>query len=236
MTAASKNLTPVTLELGGKSPCIVSKKLSREGLQNAANRIAWGKFMNAGQTCIAPDYILVHPEQKEAFVAAIKLAFKEMFGGDSSSAATQSCGDYCRIINSVQHSRLTNLLSRQLSVNSNSKIVLGGAHDLKDLFIEPTIVEGVGMDPEANPLMKDELFGPILPIIEANLDEAIKYINSRDRPLCAYVFSEDKATIEKVLKLTTSGGVCVNDTLMHTLPGELPFGGIGPSGMGGRIN
>ncbi|KAJ3387315.1 Aldehyde dehydrogenase [Lobulomyces angularis] len=227
MAAAAKHLTSVTLELGGKSPVIVDKSLTDPEIKTISHRIAWGKFINNGQTCIAPDYVLVHPTKKNVLVEGLKAAVNEYY-----TSNPETSRDYGRIISLNHHNRLTTLLKKQIETNINSKIILGGKSDPSVLFLEPTIVEGVGMDSKINPLMADEIFGPILPIIEANLEESLKYINQNERPLALYYFGSKKTDIEMVLNSTWSGGCVVNDVLMHFLEPALPFGGTGASGIG----
>jgi aldehyde dehydrogenase (NAD+) len=215
MTAAAKHLTPVTLELGGKSPCIVDKKTK---IDQTARRILWGKVFNAGQTCIAPDYILVHSSRKEELIAAFGKALKRFFGDDA-----QVSPDYGRIINERHFDRLIALLEGQ-------KVLHGGRHDRDDKYIEPTILDSPDLD---SPVMQEEIFGPILPVITyETLDEAINFINDRDKPLALYLFSNDGRVREEVLQRTSAGGVCVNQTVLHYIVNDGPFGGVGASGMG----
>ncbi|PSB01773.1 aldehyde dehydrogenase [Merismopedia glauca] len=215
MKAAAEHLTPVTLELGGKSPCIVEPN---PNLEYTAKRIVWGKFINGGQTCIAPDYLLVNHQIKDQLIKQIKTCIQEFFGNNPSESP-----DYTRIINQKQFNRLSHLLSE-------CKIIIGGAKNHEDLYIEPTLVECFNLE---NPLLNEEIFGPILPVVEyTELAEAIAYINSRPKPLALYFFSHDKNQQQQVLESTSSGGVSINYTMMHsTVPG-LPFGGVGNSGTG----
>ncbi len=213
--AAAKNLTPVTLELGGKSPCIVDGDIN---LKVTAKRIAWGKFTNAGQTCVAPDYILVKSEMKDQLVAELKKVINEFYG-----ANPQASPEFCRIINQRHVSRLSDLME-------DTNIVEGGITDADDRYISPTIIDGV--DPE-HPIMLEEIFGPVLPILTYDkLEDAIAFVNERPKPLALYVFTQNNKVAKKVLKETTSGGACVNDTIMHLASDELPFGGVGASGLG----
>jgi len=215
MEAASKHLTPVTLELGGKSPCIVDHTAD---LEVTARRIAWGKFMNAGQTCIAPDYILALPGVQEPLIAELKKAVLHFYGGD-----TRNNPDYTRIVNTRHQQRLAKLIDGQ-------DIAFGGSTDTEDCYIEPTVLRNVSPDSE---VMQDEIFGPILPILEVDhLDEAIEFINAREKPLALYLFSAETGAEERVLADTSSGGVCVNGTILHIGNSAMPFGGVGPSGMG----
>jgi aldehyde dehydrogenase (NAD+) len=215
MAAAAKHLTPVTLELGGKCPAIVCADAS---LALAARRIAWGKFMNAGQTCVAPDFVLVAREAREPFAAAMKGALHGFYGDDPAR-----CEDYGRIVNQAHFERLVNYLR-------DGKAVHGGQHDMRDLFIAPTILADVS--PNAA-VMQEEIFGPILPVLEfERLNEAIAMLRDRPTPLALYVFTRDRATEARVLANVRSGGACVNDVVSHMIGTGLPFGGMGASGMG----
>lgn len=215
MEKASKNLIPVTLELGGKSPCIVDNSAK---LDLAAKRIVWGKFLNAGQTCVAPDYILVQKDIKEKLLKELKKELLLQFGSDIKSSS-----DFPRIVNKHSLLRLKNYLN-------DGEIYFGGSVDEKDLYFEPTILTNIK---ENSLIMEEEIFGPILPILEySSLDEALTYVINKDKPLALYYFSEDSTSIEKVLNSTTSGGVTINDTIIHVASSYLPFGGVGPSGMG----
>ena len=214
MEAASKHLTPVTLELGGKSPCIVDKDAD---VKLAAKRIAWGKFLNAGQTCVAPDYILVHQSVKVDLLTGIIGYIKEFFGENPANS-----NDFPRIINERQFNRLLGLLDR-------GNIVTGGEYSKIEKYIAPTIIDNVGWN---DPIMLDEIFGPILPILEfENLDEVIKMVNSRPKPLALYYFSTNKKNQERIIEMISYGGGCINDTIMHVASPYLPFGGVGASGM-----
>lgn len=215
MAAAAKHLTPVTLELGGKCPAIVCADAN---VELAAKRIAWGKFMNAGQTCVAPDFVLVQRSVLERFVAVLKKSLREFYGEDASQSA-----DYGRIVNARHFDRLINYLR-------DGKVVHGGTHDAKDLFLAPTILEDVS--PDAS-VMLEEIFGPILPVLEFDrLGDALASLRGRPTPLALYVFSNDRATQARVLAETRSGGVCVNDVVSHMIGTGLPFGGLGESGLG----
>jgi aldehyde dehydrogenase (NAD+) len=215
MEAAAKNLTPVTLELGGKSPCIVDSDVK---LEYTAKRIAWGKFINAGQTCIAPDYLLVNREVKASLLEKIKENIQEFYGENPEKSP-----DYCRIISPGHFNRLAGFLQ-------NGKVIVGGQTNPQDQYIAPTVLDGVSWD---DPVMQDEIFGPILPVLEYNdLGEAISKINARPKPLALYFFSKDKAKQQQILQKTSSGGVCLNDTVMQFSGTYLPFGGVGESGMG----
>jgi aldehyde dehydrogenase (NAD+) len=215
MEAAAKNLTPVTLELGGKSPCIVEADIN---LEHAARRIVWGKFLNAGQTCIAPDYLLAHRSVKKDLLEGIKACIREFYGDDPAKSP-----DYGRIINARQFDRLAGLLGE-------GTVIAGGQTNRDELYIAPTVIDGASWDA---PVMEDEIFGPILPVFEyTDLTEAIAKVNERPKPLALYLFSKDKQKQERVLRETSSGGVCINDTVMQVAVTELPFGGVGNSGIG----
>ncbi|KAF9111695.1 Aldehyde dehydrogenase [Mortierella sp. AM989] len=218
MKAAAQHLTSVTLELGGKSPAFIDEHAN---MTIAAKRVAFGKTFNAGQTCVAPDYLLLTAKAEEKFIPALKSALIEMYGTNP-----QTSPDLSRIVNNRHFHRLTKVLSE----NQSGEIVIGGQTDEKDLYIAPTVITGVDREDK---LMEDELFGPLLPVIRvADVDDAIEFINSKDDPLALYVFSSNKKLAKKVMDSTRSGGVLINDTLMHVAEGSLPFGGIGPSGMG----
>lgn len=215
MEAASKNLTPLTLELGGKSPCIVDKDSK---IELAAKRIVWGKLLNAGQTCVAPDYLMVHKDVKDELLKKLVEEIEKQYGKD-----IKNNEEYPRIIRERDTEKLKEYFN-------DGKIYYGGEYDISDRFIHPTILTDV----QANsPVMENEIFGPILPVIEfSDIDEAINFVNSRPKPLALYYFSESSSNIEKVLKDTTSGGVTINDTVIHVAQTSLPFGGVGNSGMG----
>jgi aldehyde dehydrogenase (NAD+) len=215
MQAAAQSLTPVTLELGGKSPCIVDRSVP---IELAAKRIAWGKFINAGQTCVAPDYLLVDRAIKDQFVAALLKAIQELYGDDPAKSP-----DYGRVINGFHLDRLMALLVDQ-------KILVGGQADQSDRYLAPTVVDEVEWD---NPLMEAEIFGPILPILTYDsLDEVIAEINDRPKPLALYIFAIDRAVQNKIVESTSSGGVVINEVIMQANLPSLPFGGVGASGMG----
>lgn len=215
MEKASKYLTPITLELGGKSPCIVD---SDAKLELAAKRIVWGKFLNAGQTCVAPDYLYVHKSIKDKLLKLIINEIHNQFGLD----VKNSC-DYPRVVNKTSLDRLKEYLN-------DGDIYYGGDIDSKDLYIQPTILTNVKID---SSVMIDEIFGPILPVLEfEKIDDVISFVNNREKPLALYYFSEDNNKIEYVLRNTTSGGVTINDTIIHVANPHLPFGGVGTSGVG----
>lgn len=215
MQKAAQHLTPVTLELGGKSPCIVD---SDAKLKLAAKRIVWGKFLNAGQTCVAPDYLCVHKSVKDELLKLIINEIRVQFGEN-----VRNSEDYPRIVNKSSLERLSRYLN-------DGKIYYGGNIDEDNLYMEPTLI----IKPDLNsPLMSDEIFGPILPIlVYEDLDNVIKFINHREKPLALYYFSESKKKIKYVLTSTTSGGVTINDTIIHVANPNLPFGGVGNSGVG----
>jgi aldehyde dehydrogenase (NAD+) len=215
MQAAAKNLTPVTLELGGKSPCIVD---SDTHIEYSARRIIWGKFTNAGQTCVAPDYVLVDQKIKTDLLAAMQKCLKEFYGENP-----QDSPDYGRIINTRHFNRLGSLIK-------DGDIIIGGQTDIEDHYISPTIIDNISWE---DAVMQEEIFGPILPVIEyTDIEEAIAAINARPKPLALYVFTNNKDLQQKVLKKTSSGGLVINDVVIHLAVLSLPFGGIGDSGMG----
>lgn len=215
MRAAAEHLTPVTLELGGKSPCIVDKHTN---LEVTTSRIAWCKWMNAGQTCVAPDYILVDEELKDEFVDSLKNKIIQFYGQDASASP-----DYGRIINERHWNRV-------MSLQEGQNVVFGGKGDAQSKYIEPTLVLEPPLD---SPLMQQEIFGPILPIMTyQNIKEAINFVNERPKPLAMYIFSKMDSFSHTILHHTTAGNVCVNDGMMFMTNQDLPFGGVGTSGMG----
>ena len=215
MEAAAKHLTPVTLELGGKSPAIIDRSAD---LAVAARRIAWGKFLNAGQTCIAPDYVLVHEDLEYAFLGELAKAIESFYGSDP-----QRSPDYGRIVNAHHHRRIMGLIA-------DADVVVGGRADEGDRYIAPTVLRNVGLD---DPVMQEEIFGPVLPVIPVpDLHTAIDIVNEREKPLALYVFAEDRTAADMVIAHTSSGGMCVNHTVLHVTVPDLHFGGVGPSGMG----
>ncbi len=221
MAAAAPHLTPLTLELGGKSPALVCDDYP---VEKAAARIATGKWFNCGQTCIAPDYVLVPAGKRDAFVEALRREIQARYGHDLGNR-----DDYTRIINDGQYARLQGYLddARQRGVDI---VTLAGSADPAQRLLPPTVLLEPGDDAK---IMQDEIFGPLLPVKSyRTLDEAIGYINGHDRPLALYPFSHDRASVEKVLHATLAGGVSVNDTLFHFAVPTLPFGGVGASGMG----
>ena len=215
MRAAAENLTPVTLELGGKSPAIVSRNAN---IAVAARRIAWGKFVNSGQTCIAPDYVLVERSVHDQLVAELGKQITAFYGDDP-----QRSPDFARIVNEPHFHRLEKLLH-------SGVVAHGGDSDVDTRYIAPTVLTGITRH---DPVMGEEIFGPILPIIAVDsLDEAVTFVNADDKPLALYTFSEHEDDNNFVLHGATSGGACVNGTLMHISNPNLPFGGVGESGMG----
>jgi aldehyde dehydrogenase (NAD+) len=215
MEAAAKHLTPVTLELGGKSPCFIDKSAD---LAVTARRIAWGKFYNAGQTCVAPDYLLAHEEIHDALLERLKITLAEFYGSDP-----QKSPDYGRIVNARHHQRLMKLLG-------SGRIVAGGQADESDRFLAPTVLADVKPD---SVVMEDEIFGPILPVLKVrDVDAAISFVNARPKPLALYVFAGDSDVQDQMISRTSSGGATINHAWLHLAVPDLPFGGVGPSGMG----
>jgi len=215
--AAAEHLTPTVLELGGKSPAIVGPGAD---LDVTAHRMAWGKFLNAGQTCIAPDYVLVDSQRKDALVDKLVGVIEEFYGADPAASP-----DLTQIVNERHVQRLTGLLA-----DHGGTVVCGGAVDASTRKLPPTII--VDPDPDSA-LMREEIFGPVLPILAVDdLEEAIAFVNGRPKPLALYVFSDDSADAQTVVDRTSSGGVCVNHTLFHITPPDLPFGGVGDAGQG----
>ncbi|XP_070778633.1 aldehyde dehydrogenase family 3 member B1 isoform X1 [Enoplosus armatus] len=217
LQAASVHLTPVTLELGGKCPCFI---YGRVNMAAAARRLAWAKFFNVGQSCVAPDYVLCSPATRDALLPELRQALEDFYGKEP-----QTCPDLSRIVTPRHWTRLMKLLER-----SGGKVVVGGESDQEDKYIAPTVVVDVAED---DALMEEEIFGPILPILTVeSLEEGIDFINRKEKPLALYVFSDESSVVNTVLENTSSGGFCSNDGIIHmTLP-SLPFGGVGASGWG----
>ena len=216
MAAAAKNLTPVVLELGGKSPCIIDRTAN---IALAARRIAWGKTLNAGQTCIAPDYILIHPDIKEEFVKAFGNEIRNLHGED-----IRKHRHYVRIVSDRAFERVSKYLQ-------DGKILYGGRMDASERFIEPTLLEVNDM---SVPVMNEEIFGPVFPVIVLEgdfMEEAVKFVNEREKPLAFYYFGREADGWE-CIRRTSSGGGCINDVIMHIANDRVPFGGVGNSGMG----
>ena len=221
MAAAAPNLTPLTLELGGKSPAIIGEDYP---VEKAATRLATGKWFNGGQTCIAPDYVLVPAGKRDALVQALREEVQARYGHDLSNL-----DDYTRIVNDGQYARLQGYLA-DAAARGVEVLTLAGQADPAQRLLPPTLL----LDPpDASAVMQEEIFGPLLPIKGyRTLDEAIAFVNARDRPLALYPFSNDRAIVDRILQETLAGGVSVNDTLFHFAVGDLPFGGVGASGMG----
>jgi aldehyde dehydrogenase (NAD+) len=217
LRAAAEHLTPVTLELGGKSPVIVDKDCN---LEVTARRIIWGKFLNCGQVCIAPDYLLVHEDIHSALSAKLAETIVEFYGEDP-----QKSPDYSRIINQHHHRRLMRLMNE-----SGATIHQGGQADEQDHYIAPTILTDVSPD---SSLMQEEIFGPLLPVLSVgDIDEAIAFVNARPKPLALYYFGKNSTNRDAVLRRTSSGGAAVNQVIFQFMGPHLPFGGVGASGMG----
>ncbi len=216
MEKASAHLTPVSLELGGKSPCIVDETAD---LKLAAKRIVWGKFLNSGQTCVAPDYILVQNSVKDKLVRYMEKYIRKMFGKDPMQNP-----DYPKMINEKHFNRVLGLMER-------AHVVCGGGSDVDMLKIEPTVLDQVTWE---SPVMQEEIFGPLLPVLTFyDIEEAIQMVNARPRPLALYYFTKDKQREAMMLKQVSYGGGCINDTIVHLATSHMPFGGVGNSGMGG---
>ncbi|MBL9017694.1 MAG: aldehyde dehydrogenase family protein [Myxococcales bacterium] len=221
--AAAKHLASTTLELGGKSPAIVDDSAD---LATTAKRLAWGKFVNAGQTCIAPDYIMVSEAREAALVDALRSAIAESYG--ATEEERKQSADLCRIINGRNFDRLKKLLDD--SVAQGARVEVGGQTDAQDRYIAPTVLTNVTGD---TAIMSEEIFGPILPILTyKSIDDVAPFITARDKPLALYVFGEDERRVDRLIAETTAGGTCVNNTLIHFANHNLPFGGVGPSGLG----
>ncbi len=221
--AAARHLASTTLELGGKSPAVVDDSAN---LTTAAQRIVWGKFVNGGQTCIAPDYVLVPEHRQQALVDELGRAIARQFGATEEDR--KQSPDLCRVINSRNFDRLKKLLDD--SVSQGAKVELGGGTDAAERYIAPTVLTGVN---PSSPIMAEEIFGPILPVLAyKSIDEVVPFITARDKPLALYVFGSDRRRIDQVIEGTSAGGTCVNNSLVHFGNTHLPFGGIGPSGIG----
>jgi len=220
--AAAENLTPVTLELGGKNPCVIDETAN---LKLAAKRIVWGKFMNAGQTCIAPDYILIQKDMKSHFVDYLKEEITKAYGENPSISP-----DFARIINTKNCQRLINMID-------DKKVIFGGQSDINNCYIAPTLIEETSLDTE---IMRDEIFGPILPILTyENHNDIDAVISNYEKPLALYIFTENRIFSKQMIEKYSFGGGCVNDTMVHFSNKRLPFGGVGHSGIGayhGRLS
>ena len=220
MQEAAKNLASVTLELGGKSPTIIDEKCN---INKAAKRIAWSKFLNNGQVCIAPDYLFVHNKIKEKFIKQLILSIKDLYSNDPIKS-----DDYCRIVNKKHFNRLINLLEDAKQLGSN--IIYGGNINEKENFIEPTLLDNIS---KKSKMYKEEIFGPLLPIFDFNkIEEVIEFINKNEKPLALYIFSKNNNNIKAIINNTSSGGVCINHSTLHYSNNNLPFGGINNSGTG----
>ena len=215
MEAAARHLTPVTLELGGKTPCIVDKDAD---LRTAARRIIWGKLVNCGQTCVAPDYLMLHTSVKERFIELLQQEIRNQYGENPIESP-----DYPRIVNLRHFDRLSAMLG-------DGTIISGGATNREQRYIAPTLITDVA---ETSPLLTTEIFGPILPIIPFDdIDDCVEYINTRPTPLALYYFTQSKKQARYIINHTESGGICINDTVVHVANNRLPFGGVGASGIG----
>ncbi len=225
MAAAAKHLAPVTLELGGKSPVIVDETAD---VKKAAERILWAKFINAGQTCVAPDYLLIHESRAKDFVEEAKKVVAARYGSTEKDQAQNP--DYCRLVSEQHRQSLQKVLEE--TIKQGAKVEMGGISGSNGdgRFLAPTLLTNVTAQ---SPIMREEIFGPILPILTyRSLDEALALIQSKDKPLALYIFSNDKHRVEEILKNTTAGGSCVNSLAVHLANPNLPFGGVGTSGMG----
>jgi aldehyde dehydrogenase (NAD+) len=222
MAAAAKNLTSITLELGGKSPTIVDETAD---ITVAADNLMWGKFINSGQTCIAPDVLYVHASVKAKFIKACEAALTRLYG---KPASRMKNADLTHIVNERHTQRLADLLED--AKKHGARIITGGKVDLATCMVTPTLLDKLSPDSR---IMNEEIFGPVLPIVEYNdVDEVIAQINASPKPLALYVYSSNAAQIKKILQQTSSGGVCVNQCMMHYAQGNLPFGGVNNSGIG----
>ncbi len=222
MEAAAKHLSTVTLELGGKSPVIIDEHAD---LKKAADKIVWGKLANAGQTCIAPDYVFVHEDQQEKFIDLMKENIKKKYFNKEQLNKE----DYGKIISEGHFKRLKNLLDDALK--NGAQVKIGGTFEESDKTVHPTVLTNVSLD---SMIMKEEIFGPVLPVLTyKNITEVIDYVNANNKPLALYVFSNSKKNVEHILNQTSSGGACINDVMIHISNPHLSFGGINTSGMGG---
>jgi aldehyde dehydrogenase (NAD+) len=222
MTAAAKNLTSVTLELGGKSPTIVDETAN---IKKAARNTLWGKFANNGQTCIAPDYLFVHESVKNELVEELKISAQKLYGG---TETLQVNNDYCRIVNQRHYQRVNNLLEE--AVANGATVIDGGNKDEKDNFIAPTILDNVSQESR---ILEEEIFGPLLPVMTyTDLDQVVDYINAKPKPLALYIYSKNNNNINKILTETSSGDAVINHNMLQFLHMNLPFGGVNNSGIG----
>jgi aldehyde dehydrogenase (NAD+) len=223
MAAAARHLSGVTLELGGKSPVVVDASAD---VKAAAERIIWGKFLNAGQTCIAPDYVLVHASKEEAFLAAAKEALERFYG--KTEEARRASPDLCRLVDDASFTRVCGMLDR--TVTAGGRVVVGGVVDAGSRYIAPTVLADVTAE---SPVMEEEIFGPLLPVLRyEQVETALDTIRAHGKPLALYIFSQDEAAVERLLGQTSAGGTVVNNVVLHFVHPGLPFGGVGQSGMG----
>ncbi|MBD5655567.1 MAG: aldehyde dehydrogenase family protein, partial [Candidatus Eremiobacteraeota bacterium] len=223
MHAAAEHLASVTLELGGKSPCVVTADAD---IPWAAKRIAWGKFMNAGQTCIAPDYVLVAEPRARAFLDCVKASIATMYG--ATEAARADTPDFCRIVDDGHFARIAGLLDD--TIRSGATVEIGATTDAATRYIAPTVLSGLTFDA---PIMSEEIFGPVLPVITySSLDAALAQINARPKPLALYAFSKSASIVDKIVRQTPAGATVSNDTILHWAHPNLPAGGVGESGIG----
>jgi aldehyde dehydrogenase (NAD+) len=223
MEAAARFLAGVTLELGGKSPAVVDETAD---LEAAAERITFGKFLNGGQTCVAPDYVYVHASREEELLARVRETLERFYG--KTEEARKATPDFCRMVDDAQFNRVNRLLER--SVADGVRVVMGGVVDATSRYIAPTVLADV--KPE-HPVMEEEIFGPVLPVLRyERLEDVVHHIRAGGKPLAMYIFSRDSKAVERLLTETSAGGTCVNTTVVHFGHAELPFGGIGESGVG----
>jgi aldehyde dehydrogenase (NAD+) len=223
MEAAAKFLAGVTLELGGKSPAVVDETAN---LDETAERIVFGKFLNGGQTCVAPDYVYVHASKEEAFVTKLRETLERFYG--NTEEARKATPDFCRMVDDGQFNRVNRLLER--SVASGARVAVGGTVDAASRYIAPTVLTDV--KPETA-IMEEEIFGPVLPVLRyERLEDVVRHIQAGTKPLAMYIFSHDSRAVNRLLSETSAGGTCVNTTVVHLSNAELPFGGIGESGVG----
>jgi len=220
MRAAAEHLTSVTLELGGKSPVIIDESAD---IESAAERLVWGKLLNGGQICVAPDYVLVHESRKEELLGALGRQLKTHATGEAGKAP-----DLTRIVNGRHHARVQGLLDDAIA--RGARVVAGGQSDAADNFIAPTVLADVALDSR---LMQEEIFGPLLPVLGyQDLNRALELINAKPKPLALYAFSRIKDNVERILRGTSAGGTTINHVMLHGLHPNLPFGGVNNSGIG----
>ncbi len=223
MAAAAQHLATVTLELGGKSPAIIDQTAD---IRKTAERLMWGKFINAGQTCVAPDFALIHQSKLAEFLKESRAILMSRFG--KSEEDRKQCPYFARLVSDGAWTELTRVL--QKSVSQGARIEIGGESDAKQRYIAPTLLSNVRIDTE---IMRNEIFGPILPILTYNnLDEVYEILHSMEKPLAFYLFSDNKSSIERIVRNSTAGGTCINSAIIHLANPDLPFGGVGQSGMG----